>query len=277
MHIPRNMNLLSLVILCVLLPFSSHAGAWLQPQGEWQTITTALYYRTDSFYDNDRDRQPQERFSKWQLNPYGEYGFTPNVTLGFNTFVDYVSGENPDLAGDRNHNAGLADSELFARLRLWERDSAIISIQPLVKLPSLYASDSLPRSGSEDFDGELRLMGGYGFAAAGHNHYLSAEAAYRKRFGGPADQFRVDVTLGLRPAENWLILPQIFTTWRVNAPSGAAFTQSGQDDYDLVKAQLSAVYEFSDNMGIQLGGFSHVRARNTGAGGGGLLALWKRF
>lgn len=270
-------SFLALFLLAALPSFPSRAGAWLQPEGEGQLIATALYYRTGHYYDNSRHRRPQADFSKRQINPYAEYGLTPDLTVGGSAFFDDVSGEDPAAPGGRRHNSGLSDPEVFARARLWEEGPAVISVQPLLKLPSLYASGGLPKSGSGEFDSELRLLAGYGFYTGGLDHFASAETAYRRRYGDPSDQFHAAFTLGLRPADKWLILPQVFAVWRVNAPGGSAFTQSGEDDYDLVKTQLSAVYEWTEDTGVQIGAFRNARARNTGGGGGALIAVWKRF
>lgn len=265
-----------LFILMAALAAPASAGPWLQPKGQGQLINTALYYSTDYYYDNQRQRRPQPRFTKWQLNPYAEYGLTDRVTVGVNAFLDSVMTEAP-AAGMQGDNTGLSDTEFFTRFRLAQWEGGVLSAQPLIKLPSLYATGGLPRSGTEEFDAELRLMAGHGVSLWGQSHYSALEVAYRSRFGEPGDQFRADFTLGVRPDGQWLLLPQLFTTWRIDAPAAAGFTQSGQDDYDLVKAQFSAVYQLTDEWALQAGGFQHLYARNTGAGGGALVALWKRF
>ena len=66
-----------------------------------------------------------------------------------------------DNFSDWNH--GISDPEFFWRKKLWSDEFSVLSVQPLLKLPSLTRDSTLPRSGTEKMDAELRLLGGHGF------------------------------------------------------------------------------------------------------------------
>jgi protein XagA len=208
------------------------------------------------------------------LSPYIEYGLQDDLTLGAFGSIDSLEGFS-STRGSNADNTGLSDVSVFARKRLWHNEQAVVSIQPLYKLPSFYSKDDLPRSGTENSDVELRLLGGLNFEAAGQMHYANAEVAYRGRLGDPDDQWLMDATLGLRVDEHWVFMPQLFTTWAVGG-AGGGFTQSGADDYDLVKTQLSGLYEFDESWALQGGIYQDVYSRNTGYGTGVVFSLWFR-
>jgi hypothetical protein len=264
----------ALYAACFLSPHYAHASAWTQAEGNGQIILNGWYYATDSFYNNSGTETNQDTYRKYELNPYIEYGLTDGVTIGANLSLQRAS---QDVAGGTRTNYGIGDTELFARFRLWEEYGFIISAEPLIKLPSPESSDETPVLGGDNPDAGLSIAAGYGFSLLGYHHYADVSAGYRYRFGDPENQLRYSATVGVTVAPKWVIMPQAFMTQRTNDPLAATFTQSSGDDFDLTKLQLSAVYKYSDDMSLQFGGFSHVDGKNTGAGDGALLAVWKKF
>ncbi len=262
------------VVACIFIPTLSYAGAWTQPEGSGQVILNGWYYSTDSLYNNSGTEVSQGRYRKYELNPYLEYGLMNGVTIGTNLSLQRAS---QDVAGGSVTNYGIGDSEFFARFRLWEQYGFVISAEPLVKLPSPESDDETPVLGGEHADAGLSFAAGYGFNFFGMNHYITADAGYRHRFGDPKDQIRYSATLGVSVTPKLCIMPQIFGTHRTSDPAAATFTQSSGDDFNLTKLQLSAVYKYSDDVSLQVGGFSHVDGKNVGAGDGALFSVWKKF
>lgn len=263
-------------LLVTAIAGASHA-AWTRAKGEALWIQNASYYSTHHYIDNDGNASDQPQFSKYELNGYGEYGLRDDWTLGINTFLHRLTADRSPPQQGSDSNVGLADVELFARHRLWHNDNAVLSVQPLLKFPSYYRKEQNPRSGTDDWDAELRLQGGYGFDFWDRHHFAVLELAYRARGGDWKDQLKMDATLGLAVNERWLLLPQVFVTQRAEGETPNAFVSSGVNDYDLVKGQLSVVYQWDDATNLQLGAFSHLRARNTGDGEGILFSIWRRF
>ncbi len=160
------------------------------------------------------------------------------------------------------------------RQRIWQQGPWIISAQPLIKLPSLFRYGFLPHSGSDSTDIEMRLLSGYGFSLFNQSHFINIETAYRKRFGAAGDQWNSSMALGLRLDDKWMLLPELLFVRNLSEDS--AFTQGGEDNYDLIKPQFSAVYQFNDRIALQAGAFTHLAGNNTGAGSGILFSIWYR-
>ena len=266
---------LPIFVIAIASPLFAHAAGWTQAEGDIQTITTARYYTTNEFFNNDGDRRNQPRYTKYEINPYIEYGLTDSLTLGFNAFADYVTQNPPALA--RDSNIMLSDVEVFGRFRIAQGADWVFSLQPLIKFPSLYEYDNAPRSGSEFWDAEISAQAGKNFTWWNRTHFTTFTAGYRHRFETPKDQFKLEWTTGLRLDDRWQITPQISYTGRVDSVSNPTFTQSGQDDYNLLKLQLGALYALSETVSVEAGGFLHSQGENTGSGGGVMLAIWKKF
>ena len=267
-----------LAIICITafnaLPFHAFAGAWTQDQGSGQAILTGSYYNTDSYWDNQGHKQSEPAYSKYNLNPYLEYGLTSDITVGTN--LSLQRDHQDSGAGSAAQTSwGLGDSEFFLRKRLWQDGGFIVSAEPMVKLPS--PTDRMPKLGGSSPDAGLGLSGGYSFTAWGLSDFADIDTQYRHRFGTPKDQINLAGTLGISVSPSWMIMPQTFLTYRTTTPAVAAFSNSAADDYNLITLQLSAVYKASNDVSLQFGGFSHVAGRNTGGGEGALFAVWKKF
>lgn len=250
-----------------------------------QTLTS---YRTNHFVDDDGVRYPQPAFRKQEWNQYLEYGWSEETTLGASLSLHRLASDglryeplSPVAVPYTEENYGLADTEFFFRQRLWQGEingyDTRFSLQPLLKLPSLYLDAGNPRGGTDDFDAELRLQMGISFPLFDRHHFLATDAAYRKRFGEWRDQFRSDSTLGLQLADRTLLLSQLFLIQRTEGTARHTSTSAAVNDYDLLKAQISVAYSLTDDLRIQIGGFRHIQARNTGDGEGLLLSLWREF
>lgn len=250
---------------------NAHAGAWTQDPGHWQVITTADYYRADSRFDNAGNRKSQPVYTKYELNPYIEYGLRDGLTAGASLFLQHLN--------DSSHTtSGLGDTELFLRQRLYDDGKYVFSVQPEVKLPSPEAYQShTPSIGSEHMDAGVRALGGVNYTLLGLKHYADVEAAYRHRTGGPHDQFFLAATTGLYINSRLTLMPQVFQTLRAQGGGSSSFTESPRDDYDLTRLQFSAVYQLDSGRAVQAGLFDDVLGRNTGRGIGGLVAYWKDF
>lgn len=250
------------------------AGAWTQPEGKGLAILNIWYYQANDTFNNSGQEVPQLRYQKDDINPYIEYGLTDAITLGTNLSLQHV---NQKVSNGEWSNWGLGDSEFFARFKLWQQDNWIVSTEPLIKLPSPGSLIDQPPIGSDDPDAAIKLAVGYGFNAFGHHHYVSGDAQYRYRFGSPENQMRYELTAGIGVAKDWQVLPQLFITHRTKDPLVVGYTQTSADDYNLTKLQISAVYQFRDDIAFQVGAFSHVDGKNVGSGEGALFAVWKDF
>lgn len=265
----------TLYVVAALFPFGVVAGAWPQKAGEGMLILNSTYYTADEYFDNSGKTTSLPRFDKYELNPYLEYGYSDAITLGANIYLEHNTSDGLASAPP-NDNTGLGDSEFFLRARLWEQGRFVISAEPLIKLPSPSANTQSGSVGSDNIDVAMGLSFGYGLPMYGRNHYVNLDTSYRYRTGGQADQIRLAATAGINLTPQIQLLPQAFAYYRTSDPYQASFTQSPEDDYNLLKLQLSAVYHFK-TVSVQAGGFIHAEGENTGAGHGGLFSVWRKF
>jgi hypothetical protein len=249
---------------------ATHAGAWVQAQGQGLLIAQATYYDTDSYFDANGDVQPQARYSKYELQPYIEYGATQWLTLGGSAYVQSVA-----QSGARN--AGIADPELFARARLYRDDTHIVSIQPLVKLASRFDEGSNPRGGSKSTDMELSLLYGRNLALISARDYADARIGYRQRDRGLSPQWRADLAVGLGVGDAIQIVPAIRTVIATAAQDATTFVEGGDLDYSVMKLEVTGIYHLNDTQWLQAGIFSHAVGVQTGDGYGFTLGFAQRF
>ncbi|MAR56123.1 MAG: hypothetical protein CMM93_02975 [Rickettsiales bacterium] len=267
------MKSLSAAFIAFFLSISAvHAGAWTQSQDSTFLAVSEFYFTSDSYYDLNGNEIGQPRFTKHEINAYVEHGYTDELTVGANLFLNYVDQDQVSPTGARiaSDNYGLGDSEIFARYQVYRDNTYAVAIQPLVKLPAIYAEDRLPRGGGEQLDYELSLLGGMNFALFGRNHYLDTRIGYRYRHDDSLNgQYLADARVGLNIADQWTLIPAAYFTYSADLPSVAQFSQSGQNDYDLIKLEAMVQYALPDQpLRLHAGLFNHVDGRNSGTGTG---------
>lgn len=273
-----------ILLTCAAMAAPLHAafaGAWLQPEGKGQFIMQAAYYSSDEFFDRNGQLQLQARFRKYELQPYVEYGLTRDWTIGATGYLQHVS------QGGGSNN-GIADPEFFARTQLWGDDYNHLSIQPLIKLRSEFESDGNPRGGSRSTDAELSLLygrsgldrlgiGALGWNLFGPNDYIDTRVGYRYRGNRLHDQWKTDAALGIQLAPNWTAVTAMRGIFATKIPAGGAFSENGDQDYDLAKVEAGLNYRYSDTKTFGVTAFNHVYGRQTGSGSGVILSYMQGF
>lgn len=257
-------------IISLSLSAAAHAGAWVQPQGNGLFIAQASYYGTDTYFDTNGNLQPQPRFQKYELQPYAEYGVLDWLTVGGSAYVQSVSQSS-------QNNYGIADPELFARARIYQDDSQVVSIQPLVKLPSRFAQNSAVRGGSKSTDIELSALYGRNLNFISPHDYADVRLGYRQRDRGLSPQWRGDVAVGLGVTKTIQIVPALRTVISTNLKDATTFSEGGDLDYNVLKAEVTGIYTLSDTQWVQASIFSHIAGIQTGDGYGISLGFAQRF
>lgn len=268
MRYKQPMRVLAIFFICFFVAPSAHAGAWLQQPGHGIALLQSTYFTSDEFFDQDRSLQPQESFTKYELQPYVEYGLTQHWTIGGTAYLNHV-------AQGSEENYGLADPELFARTHVWSTDTTVISLQPLIKFTSLYQDNSSPRGGSKSYDAELSLLYGQNLELFSQRYYVDMRAGYRWRSRGREPQLRTDMSIGTSVLENL----QLITSVRYigSQETSASFVENGEQDYQLLKTEVTALYHLSDTHWLQATGFTHVDGQMVGAGSGFSFGFGRRF
>ncbi len=240
------------------------------PKGEGLAITQITNFTSDEYWDTDGTIQPQNTYHKWELQPYVEYGLTERITIGGTAYLQHTM-----QSGDKNR--GIADPEFFARMKLWQHGPHLLSIQPLIKLPSRFEHhSSTPRGGSKSTDAELSLLYGRNLPIVSDNDYADIRLGYRSRSRHLHSQFRFDAALGLKPFERWQFIPAMRYV-EASTIDTAAFRQNGELDYDLLKGELTVLYSLPSGNWVHATYFKHLQGYQTGTGSGISLGYAVRF
>lgn len=254
----------------VLLAADAHAGAWTLPRGDGLAIAQATYFQSDSYFDADGTTIDQASFRKAELQPYLEYGLRDWLTLGGSTYLQRVD-------QSANDNYGIADSELFARIRVWQPKGAVLSLQPLFKLPSYFGESGLPRGGSRSTDAELNLLYGTSGTRWGFPYYTDMRVGYRVRGRGLQPQWRTDIALGVMLSDHWQVIPAFRGVAAAKYDENSIFRQDGEQDYDLAKAELTVAYHVDERRWVYGTLYDHVAGAFTGTGTGVSFGFARRF
>ncbi len=268
----RAYRIAALFIACAS---SAYAGAWVQPKGKGQVITTLRHYKTNAFFDENRDRgRKTGSYHKTSAEIYAEYGLAPAWTAGVQTSYQWIEARGGSAGG---RTSGLADTSFFLRERLWEGEGDVFSIQQLVSVPGGYDERRNPALGYGQIDLELRALYGHSGTVEELAYFADLQGAYRKRFEGPADEIRADATVGLKPKEGYMLLAQSFNTIGLGNASTTAFVTPSGPDYDLSTLSLSGVIDVPYDFSVQAGASTDIAGRNTGGGNTVFIALWRNF
>jgi len=273
--------LLFLVYFCLPTGRTAHANAWTEPAGTGQVIFNLSYFQTSHQYDGFGHIVPLANgayFRQFQLNPYVEFGLSDRTTLVVDAYIPFLGYR--DIYG-RLNSAGWGDSEVGIRRRITSLTSPwVFSAQGTVLFPG-YPADRTPPPGNHNVDVEARVLLGHGeqFSSEKRNFFWDLEAAYRYRNGPPADQVRIDATVGIEPLRRILLLQQFFAIkgLRNGSPITADTNPNAQSDFDLCKIQSSLAFKLDKNTRVQVGWVGTVGGRNTGHGSTPLISLWRNF
>jgi hypothetical protein len=255
-----------------------HGAAWTQEAGHGQVIVNFSLLDTSHWFDASGRLHAFGNggsFRQFEINPYLEYGLTSKTTLVLNTFVPFMKYSN-DFGS--SSSGGLGDTEIGIRRRLSGESRTVVSVQVGAQFP-LYSATRTPPPGNHQVDLESGIMVGRGGTVAARHVFVSAGAAYRRRNGAPADQFRSDVTAGMDFSRRFTGMVQYFgiTGMRNGTPFETGGNPNVQSDFDLYKAQFSIVTRLQARTRFQVGWVEAVKGRDTGAGGALLAAVWRDF
>jgi hypothetical protein len=243
------------------------AGAWTLPEGHGQVGLTATASTASDVFDHNRDLVPTPRYNKFEFQALFEYGvrdwFTAIVAPGL---------QHIDIAAPvDSHRTGLGYTEFGGRRRILQGDSWVFSAQMTVRIPGTFDAANPAAIGYNGFEQDFRLLYGYSFAIGAWPAYLDLQLAQRMRSGDPPNELRADLSFGVQPLPQWVLLAQVFTV--VSEGASPPIYPS----YDYSKLQLSVIYELNTRWSLQAGGFTTWHGRNALQENGGLVGAWYRF
>lgn len=240
------------------------AGAWTLPQGSSQVIVTAAYSSADEMFDDNGKAVANETFEKYELRGYGEYGVTDWATVVLQ----------PEFRSKRQGDAredGFGRVDLGLRLRVWQSDFAVASVEAAISAPGQSGSLVPLNGGDTDWEFDLRALYGRGFDIGWRHGFADLQIGYKHRVGEPADEVALDLTLGLDVTGDAFAMLQSFNRVSVgsaDAPFGKTYEH---------KVALSGVYRLGDDWSVQSGVQLTAFGRNVLKERGVFAAIWKKF
>lgn len=279
----------SLLALCVICwfcaPFSVLAGAWLYPEGKGQAIVTTTFADASNAYDAQGRLIKTPSYRKFETKIYVEHGVADWLnfvgeagyfdfhgaavpTDHLNLLIEEAKARLPlSVAGPPGPKyAGLGIGAAGARMRLFAYGDYVFSLEASVRAASKEARRFLDMRDAAQLD--VRLLMGRPFALFGMSGFLDAQLGFRSR-GQNGDEVRADFTAGLRPMDRLMVLAQSFSAF---APRGGMATFVAAQ-----KFQLSAVYDVTPAISVQIGGVTALSGVNSPAERGAITALWWRY
>ncbi|ACK49651.1 conserved hypothetical protein [Methylocella silvestris BL2] len=255
-------NLFACVFLLATLRMAV-AGAWLMPPGAGQIIAGTAFSGSTRAFDAQGRLVPVPSYQKFELGAYIEYGLTDWATLVATPSHDRISQPAPAIS-----YSGIGQSGLGARFGLYRSDELVFSAQALLASPGASFNGNLQPHRAASLD--LRALAGYNFALGSMSAFLDAETAYRFYAQEQPGEWKFDVSFGVRPIANLLVLIQSFGSLQQGEAQG--FPQSWWE-----KLQGSFVYDFNSAWSAQLGVFMTIAGKNTGRELGPVGAIWYKF
>jgi protein XagA len=165
---------------------------------------------------------------------------------------------------------GLGESEIAARVGLYRTDTSVLSFQAGLRSPGFSLADSLgPFAVRRAASLDVRGLAGRNVVVAGMEGFVEAQAGYRFYAAGQPGEWRIDLTMGLRPWPRLLMMLQSYKSI-VNGS-----LQFGHVSW--TKLQPSLVYDIAPQWSVQIGGFITVAGINAGRELGPVAGVWYRF
>jgi protein XagA len=243
------------------------AGAWTLDEGTGGLIVSGTAMQASNFFSTGSSLQSIPHYNKDEAQALIEYGVTNWFTAIVAPSLQHVDIA-PPFGGERS---GLGYTDLGGRARIWSDASWVVSGQVTFRIPGTYDNTDTAAIGYTDPEVDLRGLAGYSFKVGTMPSFVDVEVAQRFRIGGPPDEFRTDVTLGINTTDKWLLLAQSF-----NVTSEGAGTW-GYGSFGYYKLQLSAVYALTTAVSLQLGGYSTYWGRNALQENGLVVGAWYKF
>jgi protein XagA len=270
----RSFHVLSLAIALGPALFLAHsnayAGAFLEPAGEGEIITSATFSSSARAFDANGRLIPVSSYQKFELGTYIDYGLTDWLTIVASPSIDHI--KTAPAPGLTQSTTGIGDTAVGARLKIYQTEALIFSVQALLRPPLGLQTDPATRSldQSHSVTGEIRGLAALSTTIWGYDAFADFEAGYRWNDTVTPNEWQADLTLGLHATPVFMILVQNF------AAISDGRTPSNPSYY-WDKEQVSGVYAFSPSWSGQIGGFLTVAGRNAGRELGPVAALWYRF
>lgn len=254
---------LTMLVMGMIVPCWAHAGAWPQEKGDTQVI---ISYEPGHAYDAfDASGSKNRAFNTWksdETSVYVDHGVTGRLDL--TAKVNYR-----DYTTDDENFSGLSSIEVGARWTLKRTKDSVFALGVSVEgLGKGKRSDvDIGAMGGTDYD--LRAYAGRNFKFLGKPAFIDLQAARHLR-QYESSQWRVDATIGVKPAQKWMVMAQVF---------------AGQTDKESwghaawANSEVSVVRSFGaqQHTSLQVGWRQTTAGRDVPQVKALVVSLWKTF
>jgi len=254
--------------LCVamgVLCFSSEvrAGAWPQEIGHIQVISRAELTRATHAFDADSSLLT--KIDDWEEKAFSlfvDYGLNERLSVsGKLSFQDYQT--------EWDAFSGLGSVEIGARYALLRTDMSVLGLGLSAEGLGKGRRNAFEDGRPDSTDIELRGYLGRNFTLKGVPSFVDIQLARRIR-SHDANQWRGDVTLGVKPDTKWMVLAQVFDG-----------RTDPEDNFQAVwvNGELSVVRALGPDraLNLQLSARQTLYGKNVPQVKGVGLSLWKSF
>lgn len=243
------------------------AGGFTQPQGKGLVIFATSWSLATLGFDAKGAPALGPRILKREATTYAEYGLTDWLTGIVQTTLSdrYVAG----IVADRYR--GLDLGAVGLRTRLAQLGPFSVAIEGNLRLSGASDRYRAAQAGHTGIEGDIRLQAGADFNLWSWSGYADVSLGYRTYTTGPADEYRADFTLGLRPRKRWLWLLQSFNSF---SAGGGGYNYRRMREHKLV---TSVVYDVNETWSVQGGTIGTIAGKNVPRDTGAFMAVWYRF
>jgi hypothetical protein len=252
------------------------AGGFTQPQGKGLVIFATSWTLATLGFDVKGMPVANARILKREATTYAEYGITDwltgivQTTLG-DRYVTNVITNRLTTIRISDHYRGLDIGALGLRVRLAEAGPFSFAVESNLRLSGASDRFRLAQVGHTGIAGDLRLQAAAAFDLWSWPGYVDVSLGYRLRTVGPADEYRADFSLGIRPRQRWLWLLQSFNSF---SAGGGDYGFRPMREHKLV---TSVVYDVNKSWSVQGGTISTIAGKNVPRDTGAFMAVWYRF
>lgn len=243
------------------------AGAFNAPEGQGLAIVDFTFSGGNRYFDGRGKLTRADGFRRGDVSTYVEYGVTDWLMAVIRPDLTAVSvGGEP---GGRYR--GLGPSEAGAQLRLLAFGPAVFAVGGVFRLPGSTDTGNRALIGNTAREADLRGLFGLAFAIGPWPAFLDAQVADRLRDGGAPDEIHTDVTLGVRPLPELMLLLQFFDTTDLGKGT-PSFPRER-----FTHMETAVIYDFTDRWSAEIGVYTTVLGTRSLREQGLTTALWYRF
>jgi len=252
------------------------AGGFTQPQGKGLMIFATSWTLATLGFNVKGVPLANIRILKREATTYAEYGITDwltgivQTTLSDRYLTNIITSRFATVTiTDRYRGFDLGG--LGLRTRLVRAGPFSLAVEGNLRLSGASDRFRLAQAGHTGIEGDIRLQAGANFNLWSWPGYAVVSLGYRAHTAGPADEYRADFTLGIRPRKRWLWLLQSFNSF---SAGGSGYGYRRMREHKLV---TSVVYDIDKRWSVQGGTIGTIAGKNVPRNVGAFTAVWYRF